>query len=112
VVEVVSHAPERTGEVLDEAGPGSGWRAAMGLPEPSGRLAAAIRSLEQAVAALDVPDGEPLSDALLAAAAQDPLDEDPLDGLVRRVLLAMLEERRTRQREVLGGQRAAGRSVH
>jgi hypothetical protein len=112
VVEVVSHAPERTGEVLDEAGPGSGWRAAMGLPEPSGRLAAAIRSLEQAVAAPDVPDGEPLSDALLAAAAQDPPDEDPLDGLVRRVLLAMLEERRTRQREVLGGQRAAGRSVH
>jgi hypothetical protein len=31
------------------------------------------------------------------AAAQDPPDEDPLDSLVRRVLLAMLEERRTRQ---------------
>jgi hypothetical protein len=68
----------------------------MGLPEPSDRLAAAIRSMEQTVGALDVPDGEPMSDALLTALAQDSPDEDPLDGLVRRVLLAMLEERRTR----------------
>ena len=97
VVEVVSHAPERTAAVLAEGRPGAPWRAAMGLPEPSGRLAAAIRSMEQAVGTLDVPDGEPMSDALLATAAQDSPDEDPLDGLVRRVLLAMLEERRTRQ---------------
>jgi len=69
----------------------------MGLPEPSARLGAAIASIEQAVGTLDVADGEPMSDALLAVAAQDPPDEDPLDGLVRRVLLAMLEERRTRQ---------------
>jgi hypothetical protein len=53
--------------------------------------------MEQAVGALDVDDGEPSSDALLAAAAQDASDEDPLDGLVRRVLLAMREERRTRR---------------
>jgi hypothetical protein len=97
VVEVVSHAPERTAEVLAEGRPGAPWRAAMGLPEPSDRLAAAIESMEQALGALDVPDGVPTSDALLAAAAQDSPDEDPLDGLVRRVLLAMLEERRTRQ---------------
>jgi len=98
VVEAVSHAPERAAEVLAEAGPGAQWRATMGLPEPSGRLGAAIASMEQAVGALDVSDGEPASDALLAAAAQDPPDEDPLDGLVRRVLVAMLEERRTRRR--------------
>ena len=95
-VEVVSHAPERTAEVLAEGRPGAPWRAAMGLPEPSDRLAAAIRSMEQTVGALDVPDGEPMSDALLTALAQGSPDEDPLDGLVRRVLLAMLEERRTR----------------
>jgi hypothetical protein len=53
--------------------------------------------MEQAVGALDVPDIEPTSDALLAAAAQDPPDDDPLDSLVRRVLPAMLEERRTKQ---------------
>ena len=97
VVEVVSHAPERTADVLAEGRPATPWRAAMGLPQPSGRLAAAIRSMEQAIGALDVPDGEPMWDALLAAAAQDSPDEEPLDGLVRRVLLAMLEERRTRQ---------------
>jgi hypothetical protein len=70
----------------------------MGLPEPSGPLGAAIASMEQAVGALGVSDGKPTSDALLAAAARDSPDEDPLDGLVRRVLLAMLEERRTRRR--------------
>ena len=52
--------------------------------------------MEQAVGALDVAGGDPTSDALLAAAAQDPPGDDPLDSLVRRVLLAMLEERRTR----------------
>jgi hypothetical protein len=97
VAEAVSHAPERTAKVLAEAGHGAPWRAAMGLPEPSGPLAAAIESMEQAVGALDVADGESTPDALLAAAAQDSADEDPLDGLVRRVLLAMLEERRTRR---------------
>ncbi|HEX2310428.1 MAG TPA: hypothetical protein VHH91_06890 [Vicinamibacterales bacterium] len=97
VVEAVSHAPERAAEVLAEGGPGAQWRAAMGLPEPSARLGAAIASMEQAVGALDVSDGRPTSDALLAAAEQDSPDEDPVDGLVRRVLLAMLEERRTRR---------------
>jgi hypothetical protein len=96
VVEAVSHAPERAAEVLAECGPGAQWRAAIRLPEPSGRLGAAMASMEQAVGALDVSDGKLTSDALLAAAAQDSPDEDPLDGLVRRVLLSMLEERRTR----------------
>jgi hypothetical protein len=97
VVEAVSHARERAAEVMAEGAPGAPWRAAMGLPEPSGRLGAAIESMGQAVGALDVADGESTSDALLAAAAQDAPDEAPLDGLVRRVLLAMLEERRTRR---------------
>jgi hypothetical protein len=97
VVEAVSYAPERTAEVLAEGGRAAPWRAAIGLPEPSAGLGAAIDSMKRAVSALDVAHGEPTSDALLAAVAQDPPDEDPLDGLVRRVLLAMLEERRTRQ---------------
>ena len=97
VAEAVSHAPERTAEVLADARPGARWRTAMRLPEPSARLAAALESMEQTLGALDVADGEPTSDALLAAAAHDPLDDDPLDSLVRRVLLAMLEGRRARQ---------------
>ena len=97
VVEAVSHAPERTAQVLADGRPGARWRTDLGLPEPSARLAAAIDSMAQAVGALDAADGEPRSDALLAAAAQDPPDDDRLDSLVRRVLLAMLEERRTRR---------------
>jgi hypothetical protein len=97
VVEAVSYAPERTAEVLVDCRPGARWRTAMGLPEPSARLAAAIESMKQAVGAFDASDGEPTSDTLLATAAQDPADDDPLDNLVRRVLLAMLEERRTRR---------------
>jgi hypothetical protein len=97
VVEAVSHAPERTAEVLADGRPGAPWRTAMGLAEPSARLGAAIESMEQVVGALYVADGEPTSDALLAATAQDRPDDDPLDSFVRRVLLAMLEERRTRQ---------------
>jgi hypothetical protein len=99
VVEAVSHAPKRTGQVLADGRPGAPWRAAMGLPEPSGRLGAAIELMAQVVGALDVADGESTSDVLLAADAQDPPDEAPLHGLVRRVLLAMLEERRARQRD-------------
>jgi len=97
VVEVVSHAPERTAELLAQCGPGAPWRAAMGLPEPSGQLAAAIESMKRTVDALEVDDGDSMSDALLAFAARDSSDEAQLDGLVRRVLLAMLEERRTRR---------------
>jgi hypothetical protein len=42
VVEAVSSAPERTAEVLAEGGRGAPWRAAMGPPEPSARLGAAM----------------------------------------------------------------------
>jgi len=95
----VSYAPERTAQVLADCRPGARWRAAMGLPEPSARLEAATASMQQVLGALDVANGQPTSDALLAVAAQDPPEEeDPLDGLVRRVLLAVLEERRTRRR--------------
>ena len=44
----------------------------MGLSEPSARLGAAIESMEQAVGALDPADGEPTSDALLAAVGSEP----------------------------------------
>jgi hypothetical protein len=70
--------------------------------------------MEQAVGALDVADLGQTSDALLAAVAQDPPDQDPLDGLVRRVLLAMIEERRTRRPESAGdrSKELSGRRFH
>jgi hypothetical protein len=43
------------------------------------------------------PAGTSLFNALLTAADEDDLDENTLDGLVRHVLLSMLEERQTRQ---------------
>ncbi len=97
VAETVSHAPQRTAEVLADCRPEAPWRTAMGLPEPSTQLAAAIQSMQRTIDTLDAADGQPTSEALLTVFGQDPPDERPLDGLVRRVLLAMLEERRTRQ---------------
>jgi hypothetical protein len=44
-------------------------------------------------------------DALLVAAADDPPDDHGLDRLVRRVLLSMLEQRRTRQPRPAHGRR-------
>ena len=59
MVEAVSYAPERTAEVLADGRPRARWRTAMGLPEPSARLGAAIESMKQALGALDVVAGEP-----------------------------------------------------
>src|SRR6476660_8514660 len=71
-VEAVSFAPERTAEVLSDCHPGAHWRAAMGLSEPSARLGAAIESMARAFGAVDVSDGDLASDALLAAAVEEP----------------------------------------
>jgi len=60
-------------------------------------LSDAMAALRRAVRSAAVPPGAPTLDALLAAVSQDRPDEGTLDGLVRRVLLAMLEERGTRQ---------------
>jgi hypothetical protein len=64
----------------------------MGLEQPSAQLGDAIDALSRFALA----DGAPTYDALLAAAGHEPEDEQPLDRLVRRALLSMLEERRTR----------------
>jgi hypothetical protein len=97
VAEVLAYAPERANAVLAEARAGARWRATLGLPDPSPRLSEAIDSMHQAVRAVAPAGGAPTFDALLLAAGQDPPGERPLDGLVRRALLSMLEQRRTRQ---------------
>jgi hypothetical protein len=97
VSEAAAYAPERIDLLLAAAGPGATWRAELGLPEPSPRLAAAIASLGRVARAAPSPAGPELFDALLTAAAQDHLGETTLDGVARRALLSMLEERRTRQ---------------
>jgi len=82
---------------MSEARGGAPWRAGLGLSEPSARLAAAIDSLGQLAATVAPVPAPDRFDAMLRAARQDPPDKPGLDGLVCRVLLAMLEERRTRQ---------------
>jgi hypothetical protein len=76
-------------------------RAELGLPEPSPAVEQAIDSLAKLVLAAAPTDGAPAFDALLATAAADPPGEPDLDHAVRRTLLAMLEERRTRQPSVI-----------
>jgi hypothetical protein len=97
VAEVLAHAPERAPRVMAEAAPGAAWRSALGLPEPSARLATALHSMSMVAREVRPPAGTPLLDAAIAAAAEDRPGEDPLDRMVRQALLSTLEERRTRE---------------
>jgi hypothetical protein len=97
VSEAAAYAPERIDLLLAAAGAGATWRAELGLPEPSPRLADAIESLGRVVRASPSSAGTSSFDALLTAAAQDHPGETTLDQVVRHTLLSMLEERRTRQ---------------
>jgi hypothetical protein len=97
VAEVLAYAPEDLEAVLAEARADVAWRDTLGLPQPSARLSQAIDAMGALVRAATSADGATSFDALLAVAADDRANEDGLDFLVRRVLLSMLEQRRTRQ---------------
>ena len=98
MAEAAAYAPERIDAVLADAHADATWRAEFGLPQPSPRLADAMESLGRVVrAATDVPPGTPRCDEMLTAVGNDHPGEGKLDRLVRRSLLAMLEERATRQ---------------
>jgi len=105
VAEALGYAPERTADLLAEARPGANWRGALGLSEPSARLGEAIDSLVRIVQAAAPHGGPPTFDEMLTATAEDPTGEPALDRMVRRALLSMLEERRTRE-PVEGDRRA------
>lgn len=95
--EALAHAPERASAVLSEGRAGAGWRRALGLAEPSQQLDAAIDSMGRAVHAASQPGNPRSLEALAIAFRETAPGEQDLDGLVRRVLLAMIEERSTRQ---------------
>jgi hypothetical protein len=97
VAEAAAYAPDLIDELLPAVRPGAPWRTELGLPEPTPRLAVAIESLTRVVRAALLRVGAPLFDALLSAANEDHPGETTLDEVVRRALLSMLEERRTRQ---------------
>ena len=96
VAEILAHAPADAADLLEQARPGAGWRGSLGLAEPSAQLGHAIELLRKHVLASPDRDGVPGFDASLSMCEQDRPDEGRLDGLVRQVLRAMLEERRTR----------------
>jgi hypothetical protein len=97
VAEALAHGPDRLAAVLADAHSDAPWRTAMGLAQPAARLGEAIDSLRRFVLANATSDEQPDYDAILAAAGRDSQDEEQLDGMVRRVLLSMLEERKTRR---------------
>jgi hypothetical protein len=97
IAETLAHAPAGAADLLAEAVPGAAWRGAFGLAEPSAQLGQAIEIMGQEVLATADLDGVPGFGALLSAANEDRPDEPQLNGLVRKVLRATLEQRHTRQ---------------
>ncbi len=97
VAEMLAYAPGRAAALLAEARSGAAWRAALGLSELSAQLGQAIDSMSREVMEAAHQDGMPTFDEVLGAANEDRPGEPQLDGVVRQVLRAMLEERRSRQ---------------
>ena len=97
VAEALAYCLDRTAAVLSNARPDAPWRPAMQLALPTGRLADAIASLHRFVVANATSSGSCTYDSVLAAARQEVPDEKPLDRMLRRALLSMLEERPTRR---------------
>jgi hypothetical protein len=105
VSEAAAYAPERIDRLLAAARAGVAWRAELGLPDPSPRLADAIAALARVARAARLSAGASSFDSLLTAAKEDHPGETNLDQVVRRTLLSMLEERRTRQPSEASGLR-------
>jgi hypothetical protein len=97
VAETLAYAPSRLADLLADARPGSPWRTALRIAEPSAQLSEAIDVIDQIVRTSAPPGGCPTLDALIAAASEDRPGEAKLAGLVRRVLRSTLEQRRSRQ---------------
>jgi hypothetical protein len=97
VAEAAAYDPERIAAVLADAHGHNGWRTALGLPEPSRRLREAFELLERRADAVGPLGDESRLDQLLATSSEARPDEPERERLVRRVLLATLEERHTRQ---------------
>ena len=95
--EALTHAPERAAAVLGDARPGAAWRPRLGLPEPSEKLGEAIDRMDRTVRGVSSAGDTATIEAMVSTLRQDRPGETDLDGLVRRVLAAMLGQRATRQ---------------
>jgi hypothetical protein len=97
VAEALAYAPERTQDLLAEAGKGATWRSALQLVEPTPSVTQAIKSIGQTLAATTPAARAPSFDAVLRSAQESRPDELPPERLTRRVLRSALEQLRTRQ---------------
>ena len=97
VSEALVYAPGRAADVLAAARPDAPWRKELNLPSSSPRVGHAIDLLDQALQVATGQSGELGPDGL--SAFSDPVftGVDGLDGLVRWVLVSMIEARLTRQ---------------
>jgi hypothetical protein len=97
LAEAMAYTPERTHDLLADAGESAPWREAVGLAKPPVRVTEAIDSIAQILTAATPASGPPSFDALLTTTQESRPDELPLDRLARRVLRSALEQLRTRQ---------------
>ena len=92
VAEILEHSPEQSDGLVDDARPGAGWRAELGLPEPSAALAQALTAVADAVAATDTGDGR-RDTAVLGLLGSASSNGDATVSLARAVLRSALEAR-------------------
>jgi len=97
LAEARAYAPECVEVLLANAQAGAPWRDEFQLTQPSPQLSQAIQFMRQAVRAVTSQEGMPKLDALRISYGEHPREERRLEMLVRRVLLSMFEQLRTRQ---------------
>jgi hypothetical protein len=97
LAEALAYAPECVQVLLANAQAGAPWRDEFRLTEPSPQLSKAIQFMRQAVRAVTSQEGMPKLDILQTSYGEQPPEEHRLEMLVRRVLLSMCEQLRTRQ---------------
>ena len=96
IADAFAFAPGRLDDLRRHALGEAKWRAAFGLPEPSGQLTSAMQDMLSAVNA-----GADAGDTPLDLSATERLDRHPgrsgFQILTRRILRSILEQRRARQ---------------
>ena len=97
LAEARAYAPECVEVLLANAQAGASWRDEFQLTQPSPQLSQAIQFMRQAVRAVTSQEGMSKLDALRISYGEYPREERRLEMLVRRVLLSMFEQLRTRQ---------------
>jgi len=97
LAEALAYEPECVVSLLADAEAGAGWRSSFQLSGPSPALSEALAIMARAVIQVTAVGIAPTFEALHTSCRNPWSNENGLDGLVRRVLRAALEQLRTRQ---------------